>query len=101
MFFQKGSFFQKRSSLKNIRIKNGRKLLFRKRSFSKTIVIRFLKVQNEWVAFKKRSFIPKTKRLFLKTIEKRSKKLSFNDRFQNARYGIHACKFKHKTGEYI
>ena len=46
------------------------------------IVIRFLKVQNEWIVFKNVNFFPKTKRSFLKTIEKRSKKRLFNDRFQ-------------------
>ena len=34
---------------------------------------RFLKVQNEWVVFKNDRFFPKTKRSFLKTIEKRIK----------------------------
>ena len=43
--------------------------------FSKAIVIRFLKVQNEWVVFKNDLF-PKTKRSFLKTIENETK----NDR---------------------
>jgi len=57
-------------------MKNGRK------SFSKTIVICFLKVQNEWVVLKNDSFFPKKKRSFLKTIEKRNKKRSFNNRFQ-------------------
>ena len=34
------------------------------------------------IIFQKRSFFPKTKRSFLKTIEKRNKKRSFNGRFQ-------------------
>ena len=37
---------------------------------TKTIVIRFLKVQNEWVVFEIDSFFQKTKRSLLKTIEK-------------------------------
>ena len=36
----------------------------------------------EWVVFKNDRFFPKTKRLFLKTIEKRNKKQSFNESFQ-------------------
>ena len=47
---------------------------FQKRSIFKTIVIRFLQVQNEWVVFKKDRFFPKTKQLFLKMIKKRNKK---------------------------
>ena len=43
---------------------------------------RFVKVQNEWVVFKNDHFFPKTKRSFLKMIEKRIEKRSFNDRFQ-------------------
>ena len=51
---------------------------FKKRLFSKTIVIRFLKVQNEWVVFKNDRFFPKTKPSFLKTIEKRNKKTTIS-----------------------
>ena len=69
-FFQKLSFFTKAIVYKNNRIKNGK----RKSFFKKTIVIRFLKVQNEWVVFKNDRFFPKTKPSFLKTIEKRNKK---------------------------
>ena len=60
--------------LKISRLKNDRQSFF--------IIIRFLKVQNEWVVFKNESFFPKTKQTFLKTILKRNKKLSFNCRFQ-------------------
>ena len=65
------TLFQKRSFLK-------------KPSYKKTsqIIIRFLKVQNEWVVFKNDRLFPKTRRSFLKKIEKRNKKQSFNDRFQ-------------------
>ena len=72
----------KKRKTKRSFIKNGRLLFLKKRSFTKTIVIRFLKVQNEWVVFKNDRFFPKTKRSFLKTIEKRIKKRSLNDRFQ-------------------
>ena len=58
-----------------------KKQSYKKRSLivlKKTIVIRFLKVQNEWVVFKNDRFFPKTKQSFLKTIEK----TIVNDRFQ-------------------
>ena len=54
----------------------------------KTVVIRFLKVQNEWVVFKNDCFYPKTKRSLLKTIGTRNKKRSFNDRFQKRLTGL-------------
>ena len=44
--------------------------------FQKTMAIRFLKVQNEWVVVKNDRFFSKTKQSFLKTKQKRS----FNDR---------------------
>ena len=72
-FFKNYRFFQKRSFFKNNCIKTVANRFYKKRSFSKTIVIPFLKVQNEWVVFKNDSFFPKTKRSFLKTIEKRNK----------------------------
>ena len=50
MFSFKNDGFWKSDRLKNNSIKNGRKL------FSETIVIRFLKVQNEWVVFKNDRF---------------------------------------------
>ena len=48
-------------------------IVFIKTIAIKKIVNRFLKVQNECVVFKNDSFFPKTKRSFLKTIEKRKK----------------------------
>ena len=48
----------------NNRIKNGRKSFLQKLSFSKTIVNRFLKVQNEWVVFKNDLFFRKRNDLF-------------------------------------
>jgi len=51
-----------------------RNRFFKSDRFFKTIVIRFLQVQNEWVVFKKDRFFPKTKQLFLKMIKKRNKK---------------------------
>ena len=62
----------------SIVFKNDRFVFGKKRLFSKTIVIRILKVQNEAVVFKNDRFFPKSKRSLLKTIEKRNK----NDRFQ-------------------
>ena len=70
-FFQKRSFFKNDCFFKTIKTVGNR---FLKTIVSKTIVIRFLKVHNEWVVFKKRDFFPKTKRSFLKTFEKRNKK---------------------------
>ena len=64
---QKRLFFPKAIVFKNNRMKTVSNRL-------KTIVIYFLKVQNEWFVFKNDCFIPKTKRSVLKR--------SFNDRFQ-------------------
>ena len=59
---------------------------------SLAIVICFLKVQNEWVVFKKNRFFPKRNDR-LKTIEKWLEKRSFNNRFKktinNPSSGIH------------
>ena len=62
--------------LKNNRLENGRLSFLKKRSFSKTIVIRFLKVQND-------RFFLKTKQSFLKTIEKRIKNYRLTIVFKN------------------
>ena len=58
---QKRLFFSKAIVFKNNRMKTVSNRL-------KTIVIYFLKVQNEWFVFKNDCFIPKTKRSFSKTI---------------------------------
>ena len=65
---------------------NVEKLFFKgqwckKRSFSKTIVIRFLHVQNQWVAFNNDRFLQKCYNSFWKR-SKRNKKQSINDHFQ-------------------
>ena len=49
-----------------------RNRFFKSDRFFKTIVIRFLQVQNEWVVFKKDRFF--REQLFLKMIKKRNKK---------------------------
>ena len=72
----KRSFFQKQWFLKNNRIKNCHKSFLKQQSFSKTIVIRFLKVQNKRVIFTNNHLFTKTKRSFLKTIKNETK----NDR---------------------
>ena len=82
IFFLKRSFFQKPQFLKKQSNKKRSQIVFIKRSFPKSIVIHFLKVQNEWVILKNDHFYHKTIRLFLKSIEKLNKKRSFNDRFQ-------------------
>ena len=58
-FFQKLSFLQKRLFKKNNRIKNGHKSFLKK-----TIVIRFLEVQNEWVVFNNDRFFQKRNHRF-------------------------------------
>ena len=74
-FFKRDRFLKKNNC-----INNGHKSLKNDRFLKRSLFV-FLKFKMSG-SFLKRSFFPKTKRSFLKTIEKRNKKQSFNDRFQ-------------------
>ena len=92
--------FYKRSFWKMIVFQNDR---FFKLFVSLTIVFKndrysFSKSLKRVGRFLKRSFFPKTKQLFLKTIEKRSKKRPFNDRFQKRLTTLLTCLYC-KIGE--
>ena len=59
ILFSKTIFFPKQSFLKKQSYKKQSLIVFIKGLFSETIVIHFLKVQNEWVVFKNDRFFSK------------------------------------------
>ena len=56
IFFKNDLFFNKQSFFKKQSYKKRSQIVLIKRSFSKTIAIRFLKVENDWVVYKNDRF---------------------------------------------